>query len=141
MFLSRRSFVKAASVSGLGALTVPLIAARGSEALRDGIFEIEPVGASGTARFASDERAAFRIALPDAIRLDSNENPNGPGQTALEAIRAMFGEASRYPDVPTDDLKQALLGVWSLVFIWCLKFGVWCFSPPVFLRLPRPSVL
>ena len=139
MFLSRRSFVKAASVSGLGALTVPLIAARGSEALRDGIFEIEPVGASGTARFASDERAAFRIALPDAIRLDSNENPNGPGQTALEAIRAMFGEASRYPDVPTDDLKQAIARHRKVapenVLIGCgsgeiLRMAVYAFTSP-----------
>ncbi|TMG82133.1 MAG: twin-arginine translocation signal domain-containing protein, partial [Betaproteobacteria bacterium] len=80
MFLSRRSFVKAASVGGIGALTAPLIAARGSEALRDGILELlPPTSAAGLARFASDERAAFRIASPGAIRLDSNENPNGPG--------------------------------------------------------------
>jgi hypothetical protein len=35
MPVSRRSFVKAASVGGIGALTAPLIAARGSEALRE----------------------------------------------------------------------------------------------------------
>lgn len=106
MSVSRRSFVKAASVGGLGALTVPLIAARGSEALRDGILEYEPLPPAGA--FASEERAAFRTALPDALRLDSNENPNGPGQAALDAIRAMFGETPRYPDVPSDDLKQAI---------------------------------
>lgn len=107
MHLSRRSFVKAAGVSGLGALTVPLIAARGSEALRDGI--LESYGPGGLARgFASDERAPYRIGAPGAIRLDSNENPNGPGTRALDAIKAMFGEAPRYPDVPTVDLQQAI---------------------------------
>lgn len=106
MSLSRRSFVKAAGVGGLGALTAPLIAARGSEALRDGILGYEPMAGAGS--FASEERAGFRAAHPDAIRLDSNENPNGPGQRALDAIRALFGETSRYPDVPSDDLKQAI---------------------------------
>jgi histidinol-phosphate aminotransferase len=108
MFLSRRNFVKAAGVGGLGALTAPLIAARGSEALRDGIFDTEPRPTSGIGSFASDERAAYRLAASDAIRLDSNENPNGPGAAALDAIRAMFGEAPRYPDVPSEDLKQAI---------------------------------
>lgn len=108
MHLSRRSFVKAASVGGIGALTVPLIAARGSEALRDGIFELNLAPTSGTSGFASEERAAYRLAAADAIRLDSNENPNGPGPVALDAIRAMFGEAPRYPDVPSVELQQAI---------------------------------
>jgi histidinol-phosphate aminotransferase len=107
MHVSRRSFVKAASVSGIGALTVPLIAARGSEALRDGIFgtSLSPLGA---AVFESDERAPYRIASPNAIQLDSNENPNGPGQKALEAVRAMFSDTNRYPDVQSNDLQQAI---------------------------------
>jgi histidinol-phosphate aminotransferase len=108
MFLSRRSFVKAASVSGIGALTAPLIAARGSEALRDGIFASHLTPASDVTRFAADERASYRLAASNAIRLDSNENPNGPGQAALEAIRAMFGETPRYPDVPSEDLRQGI---------------------------------
>jgi histidinol-phosphate aminotransferase len=109
MFLSRRNFVKAAGVGGLGALTAPLIAARGSEALRDGIFSTDLSSAAGlTGQFAAEERAAYRLAASGAIRLDSNENPNGPGAAALDAIRAMFGETPRYPDVPTDDLKQAI---------------------------------
>jgi len=139
MFLSRRSFVKAASVTGLGALTAPLIAARGSEALRDGIFETEPFGTAGATRFASDERASYRTALPGAIRLDSNENPNGPGQTALDAIRAMFGEAPRYPDVPGDDLRQAIARHNKVapenVLIGCgsgeiLRMAVYAFTSP-----------
>src|SRR5262245_32985343 len=102
MHLSRRNFVKAASVGGLGALTVPLIAARGSEALRDGILELN-ASPSAIARFASEERAAARLAAAGAIRLDSNENPNGPGRVALDAIRAMFDETPRYPDLPADE--------------------------------------
>jgi histidinol-phosphate aminotransferase len=108
MHVSRRSFVKAASVGGIGALTAPLIAARGSEALRESIFEPNPWATAGPTRFAADERAAYRRSYADAIRLDSNENPNGPGQSALEAIRAMFGEAPRYPDVQGWDLQQAI---------------------------------
>jgi histidinol-phosphate aminotransferase len=107
MSLSRRSFVKAASVSGVGALATPLIAARGTEALRGNLFE--PYAGFGTAGvFEHTERAPWRIAAPEAMRLDSNENPNGPGQRALDAIRAMFGEASRYPDVQTNDITEAL---------------------------------
>src|SRR5687768_15029525 len=108
MHLSRRSFVKTASVSGLGALTVPLIAARGSEALRGSVFEPYVPGGSGLGEFAPHERATYRIANPNAIRLDSNENPNGPGKVALDAIRNMFGEAPRYPDVPTQEVTEAI---------------------------------
>lgn len=101
--LSRRSFVKTASVGGIGALTAPLIAARGSEAMR----ESWPVpGEAGP--FASDARAAMRLLAPDAVRLDSNENPNGPGRAALEAVRAMFTEAPRYPDSTTAALYAAI---------------------------------
>jgi len=138
MFLSRRSFVKAASVSGIGAFTAPLIAARGSEALRDGILE-HALSPSSSAAFASDERARYRVLSPDAIRLDSNENPNGPGQVALDAIRAMFGEASRYPDVPGDDLKHAIARHLNVapenVLIGCgsgeiLRMAVYAFTSP-----------
>lgn len=107
MHLSRRSFVKTASVGGIGAFTVPLIAARGSEALRESAFSLES-GGGEVASFASDERSASRLAAPDAIRLDSNENPNGPGAAALDAIRAMFGEAPRYPDVSITHLRETI---------------------------------
>jgi histidinol-phosphate aminotransferase len=139
MFLSRRTFVKAASVSGIGALTAPLIAARGSEALRDGIFETNFSPIAGSATFASDERAAYRLISPDAIRLDSNENPNGPGPAALDAIRAMFGEASRYPDVPGDDLRTAIAKHQKVapenILIGCgsgeiLRMAVYAFTSP-----------
>src|SRR5690348_6610855 len=109
MRLSRRSFVKAASVTGIGAFTAPLIAARGSEALRDGIL-FSPLGSENKSVILSeqDERAPYRLASPGAVRLDSNENPNGPGATAIEAIKGMFGEASRYPDGPEEELKAGI---------------------------------
>jgi histidinol-phosphate aminotransferase len=107
MHLSRRSFVKTASVGGIGALTVPLIAARGSEALRESVLSWES-GEPRVAGFASDERGAYRLAAPGAIRLDSNENPNGPGTAALDAIRGMFSEAPRYPDVSITNLREAI---------------------------------
>ena len=137
MGVTRRSFVKAASVGGLGAITIPLIAARGSEALRDGILSdasfSEPLG------FAADERAAYRLAAATAIRLDSNENPNGPGPVALDAVRGMFGEAPRYPDVQTDDLRQAIAKKQNVapenVLIGCgsgeiLRMAVYAFTSP-----------
>lgn len=139
MHLSRRSFVKAASVSGLGALTVPLIAARGSEALRESVFEpYLPMG-GGSGEFASHERSAYRIVNPGAIRLDSNENPNGPGKAALDAIRNMFGEAPRYPDVPTQEVTEAIARHFKVkpenVLVTCgsgevLRISVYAFTSP-----------
>jgi histidinol-phosphate aminotransferase len=109
MHLSRRNFVKT-SVGSIGALALPLplIAARGSEATRGLDLEPDYTSAGVLRGFASDERAAYRRAAPEAIRLDSNENPNGPGELALDAIRAMFRETPRYPDVPSSELQQAI---------------------------------
>ena len=138
MHLSRRTFVKAASAGGLGALTVPLIAARGSEAWRESLSVAipEPLATTG---FAADERAPWRIAAPDALRLDSNENPNGPGAAALDAIRAMFREAPRYPDAPITDLQQAIARALAVspdnVILGCgsgeiLRMAVYAFTAP-----------
>jgi histidinol-phosphate aminotransferase len=138
MSLSRRTFVKAASVSGLGALTAPLIAARGSEALREPFFE--PYGLPpGAPAFAPSERAAYRIANPGAMRLDSNENPNGPGKAALDAIRNMFSESPRYPDVASVEIRDAIAKHFKVapenVLVTCgsgevLRIGVYAFTSP-----------
>ena len=106
MHVSRRSFLKSASVGGVGALSLPLIAARGSEALRE--EEAVAWGSAPVSGFASEERARLRLRFADAIRCDSNENPNGPGKRALDAVRAMFVEAPRYPDTQTADLQRAI---------------------------------
>ena len=133
MRLSRRGFVKSAGVGGLGVLTAPLMGARGSEAARE-LFAAEELRP-----FASDVRAAARLLAPDAIRLDSNENPNGPGKVALDAVRAMFGEAPRYPDVPSADLRQAIAQHLKVtaenVLIGCgsgeiLRMGSYAFTGP-----------
>lgn len=138
MRVTRRGFVKAAGMSGIGALAAPLVAARGSEALRDGVLFDAPAPHTSIG-FASDERASYRIAAANAIRLDSNENPNGPGERALEAIRAMFGETSRYPDVPTDDVRHAIATHLKVapenVLIGCgsgeiLRMAVFAFTSP-----------
>ncbi len=91
MSVSRRHFVSALGLGGAGLLSPPLLAGRGSED-----------------RLASWLRAPLPAAPAGMIRLDSNENPNGPGARAFEAIRAMFGEANRYPDSPEDALVAAI---------------------------------
>lgn len=45
-------------------------------------------------------------AVPGRIRLSSNENPFGPSPAALDAIRAAFAEAGRYPDDLAEDLRD-----------------------------------
>jgi histidinol-phosphate aminotransferase len=44
----------------------------------------------------------------EPIRLDSNENPYGPGPAALQGITNAFGIASRYPDAPEDHLQETV---------------------------------
>ena len=99
MPMSRRAFVRSVGAGGAGALAFPLIAARGHESWSH--------GGPGVA-FASDDRAAARAAAPDAIRLDSNENPNGPSATTLDAVRAAMGESARYPDQSATGLVAAI---------------------------------
>lgn len=112
MPLSRRTFVKTASVGSLGAMTLPMIGARGAEASRE--LAPEPVGFApggiGHSGFAYEERGPYRIAAPHALRLDSNENPNGPGRAVLEAIRGQFIESPRYPDTAYAELQLAIAG-------------------------------
>ena len=76
----------------------PLVAGRGREALM----------AQGT-----DARRADRLlaAAPGVIRIDSNENPNGPGDRVLAEIRKHLGESNRYPVRSEDDLRDAIAAV------------------------------
>ena len=94
MALSRRAFVRTLGVGGAGAISGTLIAFRGREAVAG-----SPAEALGARALPVD---------PNQLRLDSNENPYGPGPIALDAIRAAFGEASRYPDAPALDLAAAI---------------------------------
>jgi histidinol-phosphate aminotransferase len=86
-------------VGGTGALAWPLISARGAEAAFGDGPAVQGVAqgvAQGAARTAG------------AIRLDSNENPNGPSAAALDAIHGAFGEANRYPGAPTATLTSTV---------------------------------
>jgi histidinol-phosphate aminotransferase len=91
MAVSRRSFMRTLGAGGAGLLVAEYLAGRGQEAF----------AATGRRLAAPRSRAA-------QIRIDSNQNPNGPAPAALEAIRAMFGEANRYPDDPDVQLREAI---------------------------------
>jgi histidinol-phosphate aminotransferase len=102
--LTRRRFMEVVGAGSLGAFGAPaFITARGAEALRG-----EWNGASAAGPWSDEVIAASRRIASTAIRLDSNENPNGPGQAALDAIRGAFGEAARYPDNPSNELRDAI---------------------------------
>ncbi|MGH9349185.1 MAG: pyridoxal phosphate-dependent aminotransferase [Vicinamibacterales bacterium] len=84
MSLSRRSFVRTLGVGAAGAW----IGARGREA---SLFSFEqPVSAA------------------ERIILSSNENPLGPGQAVLNAVRGAFGLAGRYPFATANDVAKAI---------------------------------
>jgi histidinol-phosphate aminotransferase len=98
MPLTRRSFMHAFGLGSVGALAVDpamLLAARGREALT-GLAPRERDAASALAADAT------------AIRLNSNENPLGPGEKALAAIRGAFSEANRYPFAPESAVQAAI---------------------------------
>ncbi len=86
--LSRRSFFRISGTTAAGAALAPYISGRGLEAMV----------ASG----------ANLHAAPSVIRLDSNENPNGPGPAALRALQGAFGESNRYPKDSTFPLPKAI---------------------------------
>jgi histidinol-phosphate aminotransferase len=82
MALSRRAFVRTVGINGALAA---MVGGRGSEALAGLVPGARQAPAAGSAG-------------PPQIFLDSNENPYGPCAASLDAIRAAFGEACRYPD-------------------------------------------
>lgn len=80
MPLTRREFVQTIGVGAAGALTSSYIGGRGRE---NGVWAaLEP---------------SLAAAEPGTIVLASNENPLGPGQTVLDAVRAAFGDGGRAP--------------------------------------------
>jgi histidinol-phosphate aminotransferase len=84
MPVSRRGFLRILGTERPGPMSGAFLAARGLEAY-----------------FADTQRGrAPRPPLPpgvEEIRISSNENPLGPGKTALDAILGKFPEAGRYP--------------------------------------------
>lgn len=94
MSVSRRQFVNSLGLGGAGLLAAPSLIGRGREA--------------AAAAIAPWIDASPYAAQSSLIRLDSNENPNGPSARALEALRGALGEANRYPDSPEDQLREAI---------------------------------
>ena len=102
MAVSRRSFVATLGAGASGLIASPLISWRGHEAL----FAFQ-----GTAERRADRLLASQ---PGMVRIDSNENPNGPGQHVFDAIMKHFVDANRYPTKSEDDLIQVLAKVHGL---------------------------
>ena len=92
MSVSRRSFVATLGGGTAGLIAAPLITWRGHETL----FAFQ----------GTDARQADRLlaARPGMIRIDSNENPNGPGTRVFEAVTKHFGNSNRYPTKEPEDL-------------------------------------
>ncbi|MGH7679740.1 MAG: pyridoxal phosphate-dependent aminotransferase, partial [Gemmatimonadaceae bacterium] len=89
-------FLAAGAAASAAILSRPLITHRGREALF----------AQGV---VADRKADRRMAArPGMIRIDSNENPVGPGRRAYDAIRQHLEESNRYPVLAEDDLINAI---------------------------------
>ncbi|MGH9387733.1 MAG: pyridoxal phosphate-dependent aminotransferase [Vicinamibacterales bacterium] len=85
MSLSRRSFVQTLGVGAAGAW----IGSRGREA---SLFGVEPLYAQNAS----------------PIILSSNENPAGPGQAVIDAVRGAFGDTGRYPFATVDEVAELI---------------------------------
>ena len=86
MAVSRRNFLAAVGATSAGALTLPLAPHwRGYEALA-----AQPPQQGTPEPKQLENRRADRLlaARPGMIRIDSNENPNGPGAHVFKAITA-----------------------------------------------------
>lgn len=93
MAFSRRTFVRALGLTGATALTAPTwVHARGLESLAGEL----------------DATALEKLSQGNAIRLMSNENPNGPVPAAIRAMQASFHEAAWYPAGGEMRVKEAL---------------------------------
>lgn len=100
MAVSRRAFLASLGAGGAGVLTLPMVSWRGSEALH-----AQQAVTSGREARRADRLLSVR---PGMIRLDSNENPNGPGLRVFDTIRHGLGGANRYPVKSEDDLVGAI---------------------------------
>src|SRR5262245_34221699 len=80
MALTRRGFVQSLGVGAAGALASSWVGARGRENAIWAAFE-----------------PTLAAAAPGLIVLASNENPVGPGEKVLNAVKSAFGEGGRAP--------------------------------------------
>lgn len=107
MTVSRRSFVATLGAGATGLIASPLIGWRGHEEL---------LAFQASASQSHDER--LLASQPGMVRLDSNENPNGPGRRALDAIVKHLGDSNRYPVKGSDDLIQTIAQVQGVKPEW-----------------------
>ena len=143
MSLSRRSFLQTAAAGSAGLAAFPLVAGRGREALSAQQPQ-QPL--SPVAQRRLDRAMA---SAPGMIRIDSNENPNGPGARVFDAIRGTFDVANRYPVTLEDELTAEIartLGVKpENIMLGCgsgeiLRTSVQAFTSPArALVSPMPS--
>lgn len=92
MSQDRRSFIRTLGVGGAGVLSLPAwISARGLEA--------------GTLPEASAVAAAARASV---IKLDSNENPNGPVPAVIREVQKSFRTAALYPARSEQPVRDAI---------------------------------
>lgn len=105
MPVSRRSFVATLGTGAAGLFASPIISWRGHEDLL----------AFQSAAASSESHAQRLLASqPGMVRLDSNENPNGPGRRALNAIVKHLGDSNRYPVKQPDDLQELLAKTYGI---------------------------
>jgi histidinol-phosphate aminotransferase len=145
MPLSRRNFLATAAASGAGIAMYPMITGRGREAL----MAQQGVGQQPLNPMAQRRADRALASAPGMIRIDSNENPNGPGARAFEAMRSAFDVANRYPVTLEDDLTTEIaksLGVKpENIMLGCgsgevLRSAVQAFTSPTrALVSPMPS--
>jgi len=88
MNLSRRAFARVAG-AGAAAAVLPSISA------------LRPL-------------LAVKSATSDIVRLSANENPYGPSAAALDAMRAAFAQAWRYPDEAQEELLDTIAKLHSV---------------------------
>jgi histidinol-phosphate aminotransferase len=101
MSLSRRAFIRTVG-TGAGVFSPAVVSARGREAL---------VGELGGLTTPI-------IPPPDAdeIRISSNENPLGPGPSAIQAIKANLGQTNRYPmnsHITDTDIRKRIAAMYE----------------------------
>src|SRR5579862_8682661 len=95
MAISRRGFFDAFGAAPRGpALSGAALSARGLEHEFAAAWSQDPV-APGT-RQGRGQRPQLPPGVEE-IRINSNENPLGPGKAVLDAIVGRFPEAGRYP--------------------------------------------
>jgi histidinol-phosphate aminotransferase len=89
LMLNRRAFVQRLGIGTVGSLSL--------------------LETSAQPAALAVQNGARRIAIPaDAIRIGSNENPNGPTASAIDAARMAVADGHRYPGAVTSKLIEAI---------------------------------